>query len=49
VYLLLSGADLRTRIAALVLAAIATLLAEVAGFTIVLGKLLERTEPSALT
>jgi hypothetical protein len=49
VYLLLSGADLRTRIAALVLAAIATLLAEVAGFTIVLGKLFERTEPSALT
>jgi hypothetical protein len=49
VYLVLSGVELSVRIAALVLVAAATLLAEVFGLVVLLGRLFERTEPSALS
>ncbi len=48
-YFLLAGAPLRVRIASVVLAAVLVLFVEVTGLMFLLGKLFQRTEPSAVT
>jgi hypothetical protein len=48
-YLLLADVALRWRVAAVATMALAVLLAEVSGLMVLLGRLFERTEPSAFT